>query len=373
MYKIWFSSYYHSTYTLKGRSSRSAFSSDGGRALCLPSSSLLGRTLALVPGEVVLAQRTLSEAGLAELAQVAAAASLALGMREPSAVAVRVSLGSACALSGERLGLGFDCALGRGTFLDLLGRNSGCSRLGRELARINGVGSVGFGGGGGLSSGGGLGGGHRLVVAAVRNLRAVGVVLVLGVPEVVPPLSKVARDEGRGGRCVGVLRRQRRRGTRRGRVRCASGGGRGSLLRTRSPSVLAVVFLVMLAVVLAVTVLLVVFLVVLLARSCRSQGSIGIGSSTGSSESIRTAGSEFLGSGRSAGTYGGGLSNSRGDLTNNEVFKVIVEHTGIETVVIGIVALSKVVRVLHGESHGGGSAVGDAGDESKSNFGRHID
>ena len=65
---------------------------------------------------------------------------------------------------------------------------------------------------------------------------------------------------------------------------------------------------------------------------------------------------------RGDGRNGGSIGSGRGDFTNNKVLKVVVK----------IITLGEVVRGLHGQSHDGSGAVGDAGDEGKSNFGRHV-
>lgn len=93
--------------------------------------------------------------------------------------------------------------------------------------------------------------------------------------------------------------------------------------------------------------------------------------SASGSECVATSGTVGLSHGS---VYRGGLGNGRGaGLAGNEVFKVVVEHAGLEFGEVGVVAFSEVIRVLHRHGHDGRSAVGDAGEQGKSNFGRHVD
>jgi len=198
------------------------------------------------------------------------------------------------------------------------------------------------------------------------------VLLLLGVPQVVPPLANVEATSGERWRGNGISRGG---GTRDGGCGLSSSGrdsrasslGGGSVLSNLS--VLVVVLLVVLSV---FAVLLVVFPVLAVLPVFAVLG-LSFGGSRGST---RISSQLSWRSGEPAGGCCGykssvnGGSGHGGLSADNKVLEAIIVHAGLE-VVVGVVTLHQVVlSVGHGKSPDNG-AGGNAGNESDSGLGRH--
>jgi len=199
------------------------------------------------------------------------------------------------------------------------------------------------------------------------------VLLLLGVPQVVPPLANVEATSGERWRGSGISRGG---GTRNGGCGLSSSGGDSRASSLGGGSILSnfsVLVVVVLLVVLSVFAVLLVVFPVLAVLPVFTVLGLSFGGSRGST---RSSSQVSWRSGEPAGGCCGynssvnGGSGHGGLSADNKVLEAIIVHAGLK-VVVGVVTLHQVVlSVGHGKSPDNG-AGGNAGNESDSGLGRH--